>query len=615
MESPRGPRVENKDKLPATAEQNTGFGVFGLPKARDDEGTNSSVMYNTENGIEKRKEELIIEERPLVSSSKNLHKKAKTFDFHEVLETAMLEARKHFDAMEIPKQSLGEASDGALKKEKDEAKPADTNINVTNKEGGNIDVKSGDMDESDLSDDESGELPSNWIPSSSEVTLNHGLRAVCALAVDPAGARLASGSIDYEVRFWDFAGMDASLQSFRHLRPCENHPIRALHYSMTGDHILVISGSSQALVLDRDGFEVAHCAKGDQYIADMARTKGHVASINSGYWNPRIKEEFVTCSIDGTCRIWLTEQPQCHNRIIKTRDKSGLKTVPTSCCYSRDGKYIACGCLDGSIQIWDQRKHITPSLLLREAHAKNEDISCIAYSYAGNLMGTRSCDSTMKLFDVRSFKKPIHVATDLFSRYQTTDCVFSPDDTLLITGISIPKAKGQGKVLVYNCNTFEVVNEIAVTDSHVIKTLWHPKLNQIIVGCGNGLVKVYYDNDRSLRGAKLCASKARKKSKQVEVVAAQQIITPHALPMFRQDKPKSVRKQMEKDRQDPTKSRRPDLPITAGQGGRVAASGGTLSSFVIRNLGLRPNQKPFSSQKILSKRRRMKITRKPKPNE
>lgn len=37
---------------------------------------------------------------------------------------------------------------------------------------------------------------------------------------------------------------------------------------------------------------------------------------------------------------------------------------------------------------------------------------------------------------------------------------------------------------------------------------------------------------------------------------------------------------------DPVKSRRPDLPITSGQGGRVAASGSTLSSFVIRNLGL-----------------------------
>lgn len=40
------------------------------------------------------------------------------------------------------------------------------------------------------------------------------------------------------------------------------------------------------------------------------------------------------------------------------------------------------------------------------------------------------------------------------------------------------------------------------------------------------------------------------------------------------------------NRLDPTKSKRPDLPITAGSGGRVAAGGSTLSSYVIRSLGL-----------------------------
>ena len=44
---------------------------------------------------------------------------------------------------------------------------------------------------------------------------------VSAMGLDPSGARLVTGSLDYEVRFWDFAGMDASLQSFRTLRPCE----------------------------------------------------------------------------------------------------------------------------------------------------------------------------------------------------------------------------------------------------------------------------------------------------------------------------------------------------------------------------------------------------------
>ena len=60
--------------------------------------------------------------------------------------------------------------------------------------------------------------------------------------IDLSGARLVSGSIDYDVKFWDFAGMDSSLRSFRSIRPCESHVIRALEYSATGDKLLVVPG-------------------------------------------------------------------------------------------------------------------------------------------------------------------------------------------------------------------------------------------------------------------------------------------------------------------------------------------------------------------------------------
>ena len=43
---------------------------------------------------------------------------------------------------------------------------------------------------------------------------------VSALAMDPSGARVVTGGYDYDVKLWDFAGMDSSLQSFRTIRPC-----------------------------------------------------------------------------------------------------------------------------------------------------------------------------------------------------------------------------------------------------------------------------------------------------------------------------------------------------------------------------------------------------------
>ncbi|XP_012279532.1 gastrulation defective protein 1 homolog [Orussus abietinus] len=425
------------------------------------------------------------------------------------------------------------------------------------------------------------------IPCTHEIVMTHGTKAVTAIAADPSGARLATGSMDYDVSFWDFAGMDSSLKTFRTLQPCENHPIKCLQYSITGDVILVISGAAQAKVLDRDGFEKCETVKGDQYITDMARTKGHTAVLNSGCWHPFTKEEYATCSQDGTCRIWILYRPRAHKYLIKCRAQNGVRTVPTTCGYSREGNVVACGCIDGSVQMWDHRKNfVNPSLVLRGAHAQGSDISSLCFSYLGHSLATRSCDDTLKLWDLRSFKNPVFVANNLFSRYDTTDCMFSPDDSLIVTGESLNKGGTAGRLLFYDTKTFDLTKEIPVTNSHVIKTLWHPKLNQIFVGCGNGIVKVYYDPVKSMRGAKLCVAKIRQKHRPVEVMSTQQIITPHALPLFRQDRPKSVRKQMEKDRLDPVKSRRPDLPITSGQGGRVASSGGTLSSYVIRNLGL-----------------------------
>lgn len=442
------------------------------------------------------------------------------------------------------------------------------------------------QNESDEEEDINDDIDSK-IPVGSEVLIMHGNKAVSAIAVDPAGARLATGSIDYDVMFWDFAGMDSTLQSFRTMTPCGNHPIKGLQYSVTGDAILIISGMSQAKVLDRDGHEVMECVKGDQYIADMSRTKGHIAPLTGGCWHPRQRDEFLTSSEDSTCRLWDVKQPFSQKNVIKCRAQNGLKTIPTACTYNRDGSLIACACADGSIQMWDHRKmFVNTSKLLRNAHQPGADVSCITFSYLGSTFATRGCDDTLKLWDLRLFKKPVQVVNDLFSRYSQTECMFSPDDSMIITGASLKRNETEGKLFFYDSKTLTKVKEVTVTNSHTIRTLWHPRLQQIFVGCGNGIIKVYYDDKRSMRGAKLCAARTRKKTKQVEVVAAQQIITPHTLPLFRRDKPKSNRKKLEKDRMDPIKSHRPDLPIKSGQGGRVAASGSTLSSYVIRNLGL-----------------------------
>ena len=146
-------------------------------------------------------------------------------------------------------------------------------------------------------------------------------------------------------------------------------------------------------------------------------------------------------------------------------------------------------------------------------------------------------------------------------RFDTTECCFSPDDRMIVTGTSMGKNDAFGRLIFFNRDTFEKINEIEIEKAHVIRTRWHPKLNQILVGTGDGVVRVYYDPIKSVNGAKLCVFRQKSKVKSSQYVATPHIITPYSLPLFKEDRQRSTKRQEEKARKDPVKSKRPDLPL------------------------------------------------------
>jgi len=460
--------------------------------------------------------------------------------------------------------------------------------------GSNEDLRTRKSDNPDADEEEEREeTPVDKIPHSHEVELSHGDKPITSLALDPSGSRVITGSADYELKFWDFAGMDPSLRSFRKLRPCESHVLNHIEYSTTGDKILVCSGNSQPKVLDRDGGSILECVKGDQYVLDQVRNKGHTSIINSGNWHPKIKEEFLTCSQDCTMRLWLLgDNGRKSKTVIKCKNrKSGLKAIPTNCTYSRDGLLVCAVCNDGSIQMWDHRKNfVNVCLQVETAHSFGQEITGVQFAYDNRMLATRSNDETLKLWDIRSFKKPVHIAEGLFSRFDQTDVLFSPDDKLVVTCTSKEKGESGGKVIFYDRDTFKKSFEMTVGTSHCIRAEWHPKINQLLVGSGDGIVKVFYDPDRSIRGAKLCVVKKRTEAKTVNYITNQRIITPYALPMFRIDpsQTQSTHRQYEKARKDPAASKNPEKPnLMKGTGGRVAKGGSTLASFMAKQIAVK----------------------------
>ena len=99
--------------------------------------------------------------------------------------------------------------------------------------GSNEDLRTRKSDNPDADEEEEREeTPVDKIPHSHEVELSHGDKPITSLALDPSGSRVITGSADYELKFWDFAGKTIN-------EGLKNPPTSASILSRKKDHIFV----------------------------------------------------------------------------------------------------------------------------------------------------------------------------------------------------------------------------------------------------------------------------------------------------------------------------------------------------------------------------------------
>ncbi|KAI4364108.1 hypothetical protein MLD38_020243 [Melastoma candidum] len=429
------------------------------------------------------------------------------------------------------------------------------------------------------------------IPMSNEIMLKGHSKVVSALAIDHSGSRVLSGSYDYTVRMYDFQGMNSRLASFRELEPFEGHQVRNLSWSPTSDRFLCVTGSAQAKIYDRDGLSLGEFMKGDMYIRDLKNTKGHITGLTWGEWHPKAKETILTSSEDGSLRIWDVNDFKSQKQVIKPKLARPGRVAVTTCTWDREGKCIAGGIGDGSMQIWNLKPGwgSRPDIYVEKAHS--EDITGLKFSSDGNVLLSRSFDGSLKVWDLRQMKKPLKAFEELPNNYAQTNVAFSPDEQLIMTGTSVEKGSTVGGLLCFfDLVKLELVAKIGISPtSSVVRCYWNAKLNQIFATSGDksqGGTHVLYDPTISERGALVCVARAPRK-KSVDDFELQPVIhNPHALPLFR-DQP-SRKRQREKILKDPLKAHKPELPMTGpGHGGRVGTSSGSLlTQYLLKQGGM-----------------------------
>ena len=423
-------------------------------------------------------------------------------------------------------------------------------------------------------------------------------KLVSSLSFDPSGTRLVSGSYDFSLALWDFTESQANKggppHPFRTSEPCESHALLSVAFSTSGDRVLVCPASAVLLVLDRDGRQIASSPKGDQYLSDMAKTKGHVASMRAGAWHPRDSNVVASCGEDCTTRVWEIKRDKLvQTQVLKARDTHGRKTVVSSLSYSLDGRHLATGCVDGSIQIWAGNKswNSRPTHWAKSAHESGSDVCSLIFSANSNCLFSRSRDGSVKSWDLRNFREPICSNSVPCSLQHSSMCL-SPDERMLAVSAS-GTSKGDGAVVFMERDSMQEIERVRFGEVEGVGPLiWQPRLNQLVGGSSGGGVCLLYDVNKSQRGALLFGTeknpkRARPKESYVSGELDGMIITPHSLPLFREKRPWTLKRKREKEREEISASRAPERPVgKQGKGGRLAEGGGSISSYVVKNLAL-----------------------------
>jgi len=196
-----------------------------------------------------------------------------------------------------------------------------------------------------------------------------------------------TGSNDYTVRFWDFAGMDSSHRSFREVEPHSGHQVRSLSYSITGDQFLVATGSAKPKIYSRDGHELyvtptamASVRRSHWMASNLnqcrVRERRHVPArhvehqgargcavtrhvmpvpkaltlglslqhvrTHKAVWHPTDANTFMTSAADSTIRLWDANDTTKQKTVIKFKDARNTTRLPvTRCAFNHDGSLIA----------------------------------------------------------------------------------------------------------------------------------------------------------------------------------------------------------------------------------------------------------------------------------
>jgi len=167
-------------------------------------------------------------------------------------------------------------------------------------------------------------------------TLYDHLEEVTVLEFHPKEPILASGSLDFTVKLFDYSKASAK-KAFKTITDAA--PITCMSFHPTGDYL--VTGTSTPVIRMYD-VNTTQC-----FVSSVA-SHHHTGDITSLRWSNSGKH-FVSGSKDGSIKIWDGVSNRCVATFLQAHDRAPVCSV----AFSRNGKYVLSSGKDSLVKLWE----------------------------------------------------------------------------------------------------------------------------------------------------------------------------------------------------------------------------------------------------------------------
>ncbi|KNA00669.1 WD domain, G-beta repeat domain-containing protein [Plasmodium vivax North Korean] len=262
------------------------------------------------------------------------------------------------------------------------------------------------------------------------------------------GSSLILTGNDNCIRVYEFQSMNREDKSCSKLITlAEGSTIQSVDAT---SNLLLVANGNKSFVYDRTGKLVKNTIRGDMYITDANKTKGHTRSVNCCRFHPCNESIFASASLDSTVRIWDLEKNNCygidkelvHHQCIKVVNEKNMMQNNVLCCqFVRDGNSIILGCENGQIEVrnkisndymfsYKPKQHIG-----RDLSHSDSIVDILTCKKRDHFFFTRSLDNTVKYWDRRNLQRCVKSIEGIPTIFKNSSMsLWGADERYLVLG-------------------------------------------------------------------------------------------------------------------------------------------------------------------------------------